>query len=293
MQEWPDGPEKHLTAPLGASLEEVMREGGAKLGIPVLPPGVDVEPLDALRSRKRSGPWSEPIADLRQPLWLYIVHGDSRHFGIEFKLVVQINTTWGIAPSANCTPKQLLQAFGFNPSEYSLYYVNSSVLLPPDVPLNLKRGDRFEAQKDGRYGASPGTLESCREIRPIERDVAALTSAGYEVKLFSENRQDYVEISNLDVPSPPWSKGRANILIAVPATYPAGGLDAFYLGRSSLSHQGGAIPYEQARATINRREWGLISWHYAVNRPWNPLRDNLASHVAHCRGYFLRRGVTQ
>ena len=56
MQEWPDGPEKHLTAPLGASLEEVMREGGAKLGIPVLPPGVDVEPLDALRSRKRSGP---------------------------------------------------------------------------------------------------------------------------------------------------------------------------------------------------------------------------------------------
>ena len=167
MREWPDGHEKHLEAHLGSSLLEVMREGGVKLGVPVLPPGADVQPLDSLRFLKRSGHWSEPITDLCEPLWLAIVHGDSRHFGIEFKLVVQINTKWGIAPSPSPTPKQLLQAFGFSPSEYSLYYCNSSELLPPDVPLNLKRGERFEAQKDGRYGAPAGALQSLQELRPV------------------------------------------------------------------------------------------------------------------------------
>ena len=55
IREWPDGHEKHLQAHLGASLLEVMREGGVKLGIPVLPPGADVQPLDSLRFLKRSG----------------------------------------------------------------------------------------------------------------------------------------------------------------------------------------------------------------------------------------------
>jgi len=293
VREWPDSRDTHLQVRLGASLLELMREGGVKLGIPVLPPGAEAQPLDVLRFFKRSGHWSVPIADLSVPLWLAIVHGESRHFGIEFKLVVQINTKWGIAPSANATPKQLLQAFGFSPSEYGLYYCNSSQLLPPDVPLNFKRGERFEAQKDGRYGSSAGGLQSLQELRPVERDAEALISAGYEVRHFSQNGQEYVEVGNLDVPSPPWSSPRARLLIAVPATYPAGGLDAFYLDRSSISHQGSGIPYEQARATIDGREWGLISWHYAVNRPWNPAHDNLSSHIAHCRGYFLRRGVIQ
>ena len=102
-----------------------------------------------------------------------------------------------------------------------------------------------------------------------------------------------MEVSDLEVPSPPWMTKRATILIAIPATYPIGGLDAFYIDRAATSHQGGAIPYEQSRVTIGGREWGLISWHYTVNRPWNPSRDNLASHIAHCRGYFLRRGVSQ
>ena len=293
IREWPAGHEQHLMARLGASLLEIMREGGTKLGISVLPPGADIQPLDALLFLKRGEHWSDPIADLHEPLWLAIVHGDSRHFGIEFKLVVQINTKWAVASSANLTPKQLLEAFGFSPSEYSLYHANSSELLPPDVPLNLKRGDRFEAQKDGRYGAPVGALPSIEEMRPIERDVVALTIGGYEARLFSQNGQEYIEVSNVDVPSPPWSSARARILIAVPATYPAGGLDAFYLDRSSLAYQGGAIPYEQARATIDGREWGLMSWHYAVNRPWNPTHDSLSSHIAHCRGYFLRRGVAQ
>jgi len=293
IREWPEGHEKHLAVRLGETLLSLMREGGEKLGMPVLPPGAETEPLDGLRFQRRDGSWSPAINDLSEPLWLAVVHGDSRHFGVEYKLVVQINTKWGIAPSSQPTPKQLLEAFGFSATEYSLYYPNSSEPLPPDVPLHLKRGERFEAQKDGRYGASAPTLPSPLEQTIVERECTALTAAGYAVKTFSESGQDYVEVSGIEVPSPPWSSTKATILIAVPATYPAGGLDAFYIDRSSVSHQSGTIPYEQSRASIGGREWGLISWHYAVNRPWNAHSDSLTSHIAHCRGYFLRRGVRQ
>jgi hypothetical protein len=78
-------------------------------------------------------------------------------------------------------------------------------------------------------------------------------------------------------------------LIAVPGTYPAGGLDAFYLEQGVS--QGGTVPNQQAAVRIGGRTWGLISWHYAQDRPWNPSRDDLASHIAHCRGFFLKRGV--
>jgi hypothetical protein len=290
IREWPEGHERHMMVQLGTSLLELMREGGVKLDKPVLPPGAGVQPLDLLRFLKKGDLWSEPIQDLQMPLWLGIVHGDSRHFGIEYKLVVKINTQWGIAPSEHATPKQLLSAFGFNPTEYSLYYANSAEPLPPDTPLDIKRGEHFEAQKDGRYGSA---LAEKIVVQAIERDLAALSTASFGLRLLSHGSQEYVEVSGLHVPSPPWTTTTARILIAVPATYPMGGLDAFYIDRSAISHQGGAIPYEQSRATIDGREWGLISWHYAVNRPWNPANDNLASHIAHCRGYFLRRGVTQ
>jgi hypothetical protein len=291
IRKWPEGHERHIKVQLGDSLLRLMREGAAKLDEPLLPPGAHTKPLDALRFLKPHGDWSDAIEDLSEPLWRALVQGVSRHFGIEYKLVVQINTQWGIAPSEHATPKQLLTAFGFNPAEFSLYHANSAEPLPPDTPLHLKRGERFEAQKDGRYG-SPA-LVGLSALRAIEREVESGAHANLSLRLLVEGSQEYVEVSDLDVPNPPWNEGRARILIAVPATYPNGGLDAFYVDRATVSHQSGTIPYEQSRASIAGKEWGLISWHYTVNRPWNPARDNLASHIAHCRGYFLRRGVTQ
>ena len=98
-----------------------------------------------------------------------------------------------------------------------------------------------------------------------------------------------MEVGNLEIPSPPWSAAVCSILIAVPGTYPAGGLDAFYLAHGVS--QSGAVPNQQAAVAIGGRTWGLISWHYAQDRSWNPSRDDLASHIAHCRGFFLKRGV--
>ena len=109
-------------------------------------------------------------------------------------------------------------------------------------------------------------------------------------QLVVQNGQRYVEVSGLAISCPPWSSWLATILIAIGATYPQGGFRiAFYLDTSV--NQGGSIPNQQTIATIAGRAWALISWHYAQGHEWSASRDDLASHIAHCRGFFLRRGA--
>jgi hypothetical protein len=79
------------------------------------------------------------------------------------------------------------------------------------------------------------------------------------------------------------------ILIAVPANYPTGGLDAFYVDPTVTIR--GTIHRAQPAGELVGKMWNLISWHYSVSRPWNPRVDDLQSHVAHCKGFFLERGV--
>ena len=287
IRAWPDGKEHDLHARLSDSLLDVMGGGEGAIGISLLPP-LPQEPLDSLRGRKRhEHGWSEPITELKTPLWLALVNGWSRHFAIEFRLAVKINSKWAVAPAPQMTPRELLTSFGFDPNEFSLYRSNSADLLAPDVPIAPKRGDCFEAQKDGRYGLGPEAPPS--GLQTIENDVAVVVAAGVDAQLVLCNGQRYVEVRGMAIPSPPWSGAVVTILVVVPATYPQGGLDAFYLEQTI--NQGGSVPYQQSVTSINGRSWGLISWHYAEGRAWNPTRDDLASHITHCRGYFLKRGL--
>ena len=128
-----------------------------------------------------------------------------------------------------------------------------------------------------------------RGLQTIEDDVVTVAAAGFQTRIVTGEGQRYVEVRGLLIPSPPWSKDEATVLIAIPETYPRGGLDAFYLEQSVT--QGGNVPYQQSATTIAGRSWGLISWHYANGKTWNPNHDDLASHIAHCRGFFLSRGV--
>jgi Prokaryotic E2 family E len=288
VQDLPGGKHKQFKAALTDTLREVFEHGAQELGKPLLPSSS--MPLDTLHYRKR-GDWSESLTGFDRPLWLALAQGSTRRLGIDYKLVVKINTKWGIAPLADATPRTLLEAFGFSPNEFSLYAMDSAEPLPPDTPLALQRGQTFEAQKDGRYGAPVGSEVPPRGTQTIEDDVNAVREAGVEARLFVEGGQQYVELQNLPVPSPPWSSNRANIVVAVPATYPMSGLDALYV-ELPFSQVGGGMPYQQSVAQINGRQYALISWHYATSKPWNALRDDLASHVEHCRGFFLRRGVS-
>jgi len=284
VERWPHSQEQHFRARLADTLLDVMRDGARELGEEILPPHSDV-PLDLLRSKRHgSHDWSLPITELERPLWVHLVYGGTRHFAIEYRLAIRINTKWGVAESDHMTPRQLLTSFGFDPNDYSLYQGNSTEPFPPDTPLHLKRGEHFEAQKDGRYG-----LTAPRGLQTIEDDIAFVCTAGVSARLIAQNGQRFVEVAGLEIPSPPWSGPRATIAIAVPASYPQGGLDGFYLEKTV--NQGGSIPYEQPAISLNGRTFALISWHYAAGREWNPRSDDLASHIAHCRGYFLKRGI--
>jgi hypothetical protein len=291
VRKWPEGQEVHFKAALIDTLAEVFSKGAEELGEPLLPPAPQA-PLDGLRYLKKRHEWSEPVANLEQPLWLALAQGVTRHLGIEYKLVVKINTRWGIAPSPTSTPRELLTSFGMNPQDFSLYTVDGVDPLPPDTPLSLKRGDHFEAQKDGKYGSTVAVNRPPRGLQTIEDDIELANEAGQIARLITQGSQKYVEISNIDVPSPPWGKNKVDVLVAVPATYPSGGLDAFYLGLP-CTHSSNSIPRQQQTVSIDGRDWALISWHYHDSRPWNPSQDDLVTHIQHCKGFFLTRGVRQ
>ena len=150
--QWPDGKEHLLRVRLADTLLDIMQAGAKSVGLPLLPPPPQ-EPLDFLRSQKQhGGGWSQPLTELKTPLLLALVKEYSRRFAIEFRFAVKVNAKWGVVPTPEMTPRELETLFGFDPTQYSLYRASSSELLPPDTPLPLKRGDCFEAQKDGKYG---------------------------------------------------------------------------------------------------------------------------------------------
>jgi hypothetical protein len=289
IRELPDGEVKHFRAALTDTLLEVFEKGARVLGGPLLPPGTT--PLDELHCRERRGDWSAALIDLDRPLWLALTQECTRNLGIAYVLAVKINVKWAIASSANITPRVLLTEFGFDPAHFSLYKPDSNTPLNPDETINICRGDTFEAQKDGRYGSALLSLPP-RGSQTINDDIQALREAGTIARLLSFNNQKYVEISDLAVPSPPWGTERANILITVPAAYPIAGLDGFYI-ELPFTHTTGSIPYQSGTAAIEDRTWALISWHYPATRSWNPVCDDLAAHIEHCRGFFLQRGVTK
>ena len=286
---YPGGPEEHFHVHLGDTLHEVFEKAAHALHEPLLP-HPPAQPLDFFRMRRHNGEWGEPIADFQLPLWKALAEGFSRHVAVEYRLIVRINTKWGVPSSADMTPRALLTEFGFDPAQFSLYKPHGGQPLPPDTPIHLCRSEHFEAQKDGRYGgASPSVL--VRGFQTIEEDVTRLNAEGANLAIFNVGGQIYVEGRRVEIPSPPWSSSTANILVAIPATYPQGGLDAFYLEAGVT--QDGSVPRQQSTAVILDRTWSLISWHYANNRPWDPRADDIGTHIEHCRGFFLARGVTQ
>lgn len=292
IREWNDDEDMKLRAKVNDTLGEVLEAAGKALGTKVLPPGPEA-PLDLLRGQLHSGEWSGPIADLSQPLGKALEKRFKKHFAVEYLLVVKINALWGVSPSANPTPRQLLAAFGMDANEYTLYPPNKNTPYPVDTPMRVKRGQHFEAQKDGRYGDGRTPIgKKSRGTQTIEDDVRDYKEAGATARLFTVGDQPYVEVANVKIPSPPWDTQRANILIAIPATYPTGGLDAFYL-KLPIGHASGDIPRKQGVLQLDAVEWLLISWHYHPTKPWNAAQDDLSTHVEHCRGFFLERGVRE
>ena len=147
----PDHERRHFRMPREATLLEVLDRGASELGEHLLPN--PEKPLDKLRGVYKDHETGEPL-NLELTLGEFLREEPRTHlFAVELVLAIQINTRWRIAPEREMTPKQILTLADLPWQEYSLYYPCDSVdPLPPETPVKLHRGERFEAQRDGKYG---------------------------------------------------------------------------------------------------------------------------------------------
>jgi hypothetical protein len=148
----PEHERRHFRVARDAKLLEVLDEGAKKLDVKLLPS--PEAPLDHLRGIFEDHHAGEPL-NLELGLEEFLEHKPrTHHFAVDLVLAIQINTRWRIAPEKEMTPKAILALAGLAWQEYSLYHpVDSIDPLPPDTPVKLDRGERFEAQRDGKYGA--------------------------------------------------------------------------------------------------------------------------------------------
>jgi len=148
----PDHEPKLVHAKAHDTLLEVMDQAARKLDVKLLPDAH--APLDNFRGVYEHHRVGEPL-DLSETVEDFLRQEPTTHqLAIELVLAIEINTRWRIAPEKEMTPKAILALAGLSWEQYSLYYPADSVdPLPPDTPVKLHRGQRFEAQRDGKYGA--------------------------------------------------------------------------------------------------------------------------------------------
>jgi hypothetical protein len=142
----------HFHISRDARLLEVLDEGARKLGVHLLPN--PAEPLDRLHGVYENHEIGPPL-ELSLTLVEFLKENPrTHHFAVELVLAIRVNTRWRVAPEKDMTPRAILALADLSSDEYSLYFPPDSVdPLPPDTPVELRRGERFEAQRDGKYGA--------------------------------------------------------------------------------------------------------------------------------------------
>ncbi len=148
----PDHEPKHINVKTHDTLLEVLDEAAQKLDVKLLPNAH--APLDKLRAVYEHHRVGEPL-DLNETVEGFLrLEPKTRHLAIELVLAIEVNTRWKMAPEKEMTPKAILALVGLPWEQYSLYYPAESVdPLPLNTPVKLHRGQRFEAQRDGKYGA--------------------------------------------------------------------------------------------------------------------------------------------
>jgi hypothetical protein len=142
---------RHFHVERDATLLEVLEEGAGKLGVELLPPKPET-PLDHLRGIYEHHTVGEPL-DLSLTVAEFLDQPPTtHHFAVELVRAFRVNTRWRVAPTTEMTPVAILSLFDLSPTEYSLYHPHEKEPLPPNAPVHVRRGECFEAQRDGKYG---------------------------------------------------------------------------------------------------------------------------------------------
>jgi len=148
----PSGEFRTIKVQADITMEKLMEKIAKEFGQKLLPP----HPLALLDKIFCYGKHNEllgPITDLSLPLGKVIVqYRCKKKFGLELVRSIKVNAAWKVAPKEIMTPADILALFGMDYNQYTIYLPDSQDPLPLRVGINIKRGDCFEAIKDGRYG---------------------------------------------------------------------------------------------------------------------------------------------
>ncbi len=148
----PNGEFRAMKVQMDIIMRELMSKIAKEFGEKLLPPPPMV-PLDRLFCYGRHNELVGPITDLSMTLGRALLqYRCKRKFGLELVRSIKVNATWKVAPEEIMTPSEILDLFGMDYKEYTIYLPDSQDPLPLHVGLNIKRGECFEAIKDGRYG---------------------------------------------------------------------------------------------------------------------------------------------
>ncbi|MEW6453895.1 MAG: multiubiquitin domain-containing protein [Pseudomonadota bacterium] len=118
-----------------------------------------------------------------------------------------------------------------------------------------------------------------RDFALLDADEDHLDRLGLRWETVLEGKRRWLLIHGYRMPSG-YTVSNTELAIEVPPTYPQAALYGFYAYPPLARTSGGAIPSTQLRGTIRGREFHGWSRHRGASDPWNPAKDNIATHLA-------------
>lgn len=152
----PNGEFRTIKVRIDITVGELMAKIAKEFGKHLLPPH-PLDPFDKIFCYGKHDEIIGPITDLSMTLGRVLLqYRCRRKFGLELVRSIKVNSTWKVAPKDIMTPSEILDLFGMDYTQYTIYLPDSQDPLPLHIGLDIKRGDCFEAIKDGRYGSNNG-----------------------------------------------------------------------------------------------------------------------------------------
>jgi hypothetical protein len=118
-----------------------------------------------------------------------------------------------------------------------------------------------------------------RDFTLLDADEDHLDRLGLRWETVIEGERRWLLVHGYPVPTG-YTVTYTELAIEVPPTYPQAALYGFYAFPPLALTSGSAIPSTQLRGTIRGREFHGWSRHRGAGDPWNPAKDNIATHFA-------------
>ncbi|TBY54415.1 hypothetical protein E0H59_13005 [Rhizobium leguminosarum bv. viciae] len=143
---------------------------------------------------------------------------------------------------------------------------------------------RLTAKDVNNGAARPAPL---RDFALLEPDESYLDDLGlqWEIRVSDGNR--WLVIKDFPLPDA-YTAGSTTLALLVPPTYPQAEIDMFYCYPPVVRSSGASIPNTEATQAIGGLNFQRWSRHRGAIVPWNPLRDNVVTHLALVESALVR-----